>query len=177
MTHPEQTTEYGLAELVAGEWRPLPQCGSWYTDRHYADDLTGRAAAEAALASVAALVPGTYRVDELRTFTRSTDPNAYAIVWDDPRRADPNSGASYVLHIGTCRDVKTAERRGGHRSVAYFPSAAAARALMTHDDLGDLDDMPCVPEADRQTDNPCEGHESLAGEHMGETVHCDGTCR
>jgi hypothetical protein len=23
----------------------------------------------------------------------------------------------------------------------------------------------------------CEGHESLAGEHMGETVYCDGTCR
>lgn len=24
--------------------------------------------------------------------------------------------------------------------------------------------------------NPCEGHESLAGEHMGETVFCDGSC-
>ena len=23
----------------------------------------------------------------------------------------------------------------------------------------------------------CEGHESLAGEHMGETVYCDGSCR
>lgn len=23
----------------------------------------------------------------------------------------------------------------------------------------------------------CKGHESLAGEHMGETVHCDGSCR
>lgn len=23
----------------------------------------------------------------------------------------------------------------------------------------------------------CEGHESLAGEHMGETVHCDGSCK
>lgn len=22
----------------------------------------------------------------------------------------------------------------------------------------------------------CEGHESLAGEHMGEAVFCDGTC-
>lgn len=22
----------------------------------------------------------------------------------------------------------------------------------------------------------CEGHESLAGEHMGEAVYCDGTC-
>jgi hypothetical protein len=26
-------------------------------------------------------------------------------------------------------------------------------------------------------DNECEGHESLAGEHMGETVFCDGTCK
>lgn len=25
--------------------------------------------------------------------------------------------------------------------------------------------------------NGCEGHESLAGEHMGETVFCNGTCR
>lgn len=23
----------------------------------------------------------------------------------------------------------------------------------------------------------CQGHESLAGEHMGEAVYCDGTCR
>jgi hypothetical protein len=23
----------------------------------------------------------------------------------------------------------------------------------------------------------CEGHESLAGEHMGETVFCDGSCK
>jgi hypothetical protein len=28
-----------------------------------------------------------------------------------------------------------------------------------------------------EDDNQCEGHESLAGEHMGESVHCDGTCR
>ena len=26
-------------------------------------------------------------------------------------------------------------------------------------------------------DNECEGHESLDGAHMGETVYCDGTCR
>lgn len=109
MTHTGQTTEYGLAELVAGEWRPLPQCGSWYTDRHYADDLTGRAAAEAALASVAALVPGTYRVDELRTFTRLSQG---VVVDDEPDDDDPG----------------------------------------------------------------CEGHESLDGAHMGETVYCDGTC-
>ena len=23
----------------------------------------------------------------------------------------------------------------------------------------------------------CEGHESLAGQHMGEAVYCDGSCR
>lgn len=26
-------------------------------------------------------------------------------------------------------------------------------------------------------DTQCEGHESLAGEHMGEAVYCDGSCR
>lgn len=25
-------------------------------------------------------------------------------------------------------------------------------------------------------ESQCEGHESLAGHHMGETVFCDGTC-
>jgi len=24
--------------------------------------------------------------------------------------------------------------------------------------------------------NECEGHESLAGAHMGESVYCDGSC-
>lgn len=26
-------------------------------------------------------------------------------------------------------------------------------------------------------DDGCEGHESLAGAHMGEAVYCDGSCR
>ncbi len=26
-------------------------------------------------------------------------------------------------------------------------------------------------------DEGCQGHESLDGAHMGETVYCDGTCR
>lgn len=26
-------------------------------------------------------------------------------------------------------------------------------------------------------EDECEGHESLAGEHMGEAVYCDGSCR
>jgi len=26
-------------------------------------------------------------------------------------------------------------------------------------------------------DDGCEGHESLSGAHMGESVFCDGTCR
>jgi hypothetical protein len=116
MTDPAVTdarvTEFALAELVGDTWRPLTQAGSWYTDRYYADDLTGRAAAEAALDRVAAAVPGTYRVDELRTFTRPPHARAVVVVVDEP---DDEQG--------------------------------------------------------------CEGHESLAGEHMGETVYCDGTCR
>jgi hypothetical protein len=30
---------------------------------------------------------------------------------------------------------------------------------------------------DEDEDDACEGHESLAGEHMGEAVYCDGSCR
>jgi hypothetical protein len=36
---------------------------------------------------------------------------------------------------------------------------------------------PTAELAEWDDDNDCEGHESLAGEHMGETVFCDGTCR
>lgn len=36
-------------------------------------------------------------------------------------------------------------------------------------DLVDLEFSAAEPE--------CEGHESLAGEHMGETVFCDGSCQ
>lgn len=30
---------------------------------------------------------------------------------------------------------------------------------------------------DDEDDDGCPGHESLAGEHMGEAVYCDGTCQ
>lgn len=33
------------------------------------------------------------------------------------------------------------------------------------------------PESARMVVGECEGHESLDGAHMGETVYCDGTCR
>ncbi|OBG21506.1 hypothetical protein A5768_25705 [Mycolicibacterium fortuitum] len=33
------------------------------------------------------------------------------------------------------------------------------------------------PDCECEDDNECEGHESLAGEHMGESVYCDGSCR
>lgn len=67
---PGETIEYGLAEVVAGEQRPLPQCGSWYTDRYYTDDLTGVDAALAASRRVADQAGGTYVVVELRRFAR-----------------------------------------------------------------------------------------------------------
>jgi hypothetical protein len=51
---------------------------------------------------------------------------------------------------------------------------AAAEALepfwLSEDDVHP-DDIP--PE--RSED--CEGHESLAGAHMGQTVYCDGSCK
>lgn len=33
------------------------------------------------------------------------------------------------------------------------------------------------PEPEEDEDNGCEGHESLDGAHMGETVYCDGSCQ
>jgi hypothetical protein len=32
-------------------------------------------------------------------------------------------------------------------------------------------------EAEDDEDDECEGHESLDGAHMGESVYCDGSCR
>jgi hypothetical protein len=116
VAEPVEVTEYEIAERVGGTWRPLPGCGSWYTDRYYTDDLTGRAAADAALARVADVVPGTYRVQIARRFLRP----------------------------------------------ALVPIAAPA-----DEQLGEPDD----------DEQGCEGHESLDGAHMGESVLCDGTCR
>jgi len=41
---------------------------------------------------------------------------------------------------------------------------------------GDTESLPyeCP---DCEGGNQCEGHASLAGEHMGESVYCDGSCR
>ena len=44
---------------------------------------------------------------------------------------------------------------------------------------GTLHDCPaCEVIMDKQDDDDleCPGHESLAGEHMGESVYCDGSC-
>ena len=70
MTAPQPVSEYVIAEVVDGKQRRLSQCGSWYSDRHYTDDLTGHAAATAAAERVAAQVPGEYVVLTERTFTR-----------------------------------------------------------------------------------------------------------
>ena len=31
-------------------------------------------------------------------------------------------------------------------------------------------------DVEEDDDDACEGHESLGGAHMGETVYCDGSC-
>lgn len=43
--------------------------------------------------------------------------------------------------------------------------------------FGQAADMLDAIDDQDDDDDGCEGHESLAGEHMGETVFCDGTCR
>lgn len=152
-TAPRTATEYGIAERVAGDLRPLPQCGTWYTDRYYTDDLTGRDAAEAALARVAATAPGTYEVYTVRTFLRAADAGLADALTDDEL-------TDWLRRRGVCGDDLTeyvAEYRGS--TLTQMDARYAA--------------MHC------EGDDPveCEGHESLDGAHMGETVYCDGTCR
>lgn len=68
-------TEYMLAERVDGKgWVPLPQCGSWFTDRYYTGDRQGADAAWAALDRVRAEVPGTYTVIAVGTVQRTAAP-------------------------------------------------------------------------------------------------------
>jgi hypothetical protein len=65
-----QTSEYVLAEVVAGQARVLPGCGSWYSDRYYTDNLTGDLAVWEALDRVQASVPAEYTVMRVRVFER-----------------------------------------------------------------------------------------------------------
>jgi hypothetical protein len=68
---PAETVEYALVEVDGDVQRPLPHCGSWYTDRYYTNDLTGRDAAVAAAARVAEHAGGQYAVVEVRRFARA----------------------------------------------------------------------------------------------------------
>ncbi len=67
-------------------------------------------------------------------------------------------------------------------------NAAATEWELAHDPIyrrhaghdGTQPDCPYCPpvdDTDPDDESTCEGHESLAGEHMGETVFCDGTCQ
>lgn len=50
-----------------------------------------------------------------------------------------------------------------------------ADSVLVSEEVLELDDG--YDEEYDDDDEGCEGHESLAGEHMGETVYCDGSCR
>lgn len=54
----------------------------------------------------------------------------------------------------------------GHDYVYAMIAASTDATLREFDEIEDDDD-----------DLGCDGHESLDGAHMGETVYCDGTCR
>lgn len=66
--------EYMIAEVLDNNTvRPMPNGGSFYSDRWYGtgdDALTGAAAAWRAACRVAAQVPGFYKVIKVRTFER-----------------------------------------------------------------------------------------------------------
>jgi hypothetical protein len=67
-------------------------------------------------------------------------------------------------------------------SAGLTPREAVERARQTYSEpeftvTGLSEIVPADEWQDVTDDDGCEGHESLAGEHMGETVYCDGSCR
>ena len=66
------TIEYALVEVTGGmDPKPLPHCGSWYSDRYYTDNLCGHRAAVEAAARVTEHAGGEYDVVEVRRFHRT----------------------------------------------------------------------------------------------------------
>ena len=63
------------------------------------------------------------------------------------------------------RAISALKRRGLVGGIAVSVITDAGRAALTPAPIDDEDDEP-----------ECEGHESLDGAHMGETVYCNGSC-
>lgn len=148
-TAPHAVTEYGIAERVAGTPRLLPQAGPFYTDRYYARDLTGRAAAEAAAARLAERVPGTYEVIELRTFLRSHDAGLADALTDAELR-------EWLRLRCAPADLDA--------FVDEFRGSTLAQMTARHEEIHCEGNGP----------GECPGHLDRAVDAL---VHCDGTCR
>lgn len=83
-----------------------------------------------------------------------TDPPFYALIMAAMRKADTfNLAKLRAAFPDTYAEVEARYNAPG----AMLPS-----------DGTDFDD---------DDDDQCEGHESLDGAHMGESVYCDGSCR
>lgn len=68
---------------------------------------------------------------------------------------------------GIAVQVSTTEHVTGEPNYTFeIATPDGVRVRLTVVELEDADD----------DDTECEGHESLAAEHMGESVYCDGTC-
>lgn len=55
------------------------------------------------------------------------------------------------------------------------PDRPGRTVMLAHDELERVLLTDIVDDAD-EDGAECQGHESLDGAHMGETVYCDGTC-
>ena len=86
-----------------------------------------------------------------------------------------------VLSIACACGAAAGERcktRSGGWSPAHVSRRVEADAMAEiYADL-DTPDLETADEfSEYDDDTECEGHESLDGAHMGETVYCDGSCR
>lgn len=89
-----------------------------------------------------------------------------------------NAGDRFPLPLVAGWHGAVIEDAFGVRTVTHWQDAEAARVAAielangaSEEAWGDDDDEDS-PDMIRS----CDGHESLDGAHMGETVYCDGTC-
>jgi len=73
--------------------------------------------------------------------------------------------------VSACEEVADEYESNEMYEVNYDLQERAERIRSAGEELADWE-----PEDEEPEEDECEGHESLAGEHMGETVYCDGSC-
>lgn len=90
------------------------------------------------------------------------------------------NGAPHPMHgrTGVVLEVRAAVAHPVRVHLDGRSGRPGRTVMLAHDELERvvLTVVDGVADAD-EGEAECEGHESLDGAHMGETVYCDGTCR